>query len=246
MPAIDLNCDMGEGFDNDQSIMAFVSSVNIACGFHAGNKELMTSTVESAVKMKISIGAHPGFPDKAGFGRTDMHLTADEIAEIIIYQVNALMAITKSAGTTLRHVKPHGALYNMAAKDPAIANAIARAVMAVDNNLILFGLSGSYLISEAKSLFLKTVSEVFADRTYQDDGSLTPRTLPGAMINDPDKAGLHALNMVLNGKVTTITGNDILVLAETICIHGDNPRAVEFAGTINKTLKHHHVSIRHP
>ena len=246
MLAIDLNCDMGEGLGNDEAIMAFVSSVNIACGFHAGSEEMMHATVLSAIKREINIGAHPGFPDKEGFGRRTMQLSPAEIFDCILVQVDALKRIVKSAGANMTHVKPHGAMYNMAAKDIRMAHAIARAVKEIDPGLILYGLSGSNLLKEAVALNLKTASEVFADRTYQEDGSLTPRDLPGAIISDPAEAAAQALKLALQGMVTTTTGKEISLIAETICIHGDTPNALEYARSINYTLKHHHVSIRKP
>ena len=251
MPAIDLNCDMGESsgtirIGNDEAIMQYVSSVNIACGYHAGDAFEMQKTIDLAIRYNVSIGAHPGFPDLLGFGRREMKLSTGDIFDIVTTQVNALKELAEVAGTSLHHVKPHGALYNMAAKDRVIANSIAKAVANVDQGLVLYGLAGSHLIYEAKAEGLKTASEVFADRTYQDDGSLTSRSLPGAMITDPQEAALHAWQMVGKATIHTVSGKTIPVLAETICIHGDTPNAEAFARAIHLILKQHHVSIRRP
>src|SRR5258708_1504031 len=175
---IDINCDMGEGVGNDAEIMSFISSANIACGFHAGDEETMKQTIELCIENNVAIGAHPSFYDRKNFGRTDMHLSADEIYDITILQLRAIDKISNKQGEKLSHVKPHGALYNMSAKSQEIAAVIAKAVKDFDEELILFGLSGSYSIMQAKALDLKTASEAFADRTYQDDGSLTPRSQP--------------------------------------------------------------------
>jgi UPF0271 protein len=248
MLSIDLNCDMGESFGayemgEDAAILPYVSTVNIACGFHAGDAHTMRKTIELAMAHGVAIGAHPGFPDLQGFGRRNMQLTATEVYDMVVYQVGALMAFAKVAGTTLTHVKPHGALYNMAAKDPVLASAIAHAVQAVDDKLMLYGLSGSYLISEGKAAGLVTASEVFADRTYQDDGSLTPRINANAVIEDNWIALQQVLQMVQTSCVTTITGSVIPLLAETICIHGDGKSAAEFARTIHEVLSQLDIAI---
>lgn len=249
MPAIDLNCDMGESFGSwqigsDLQIMDYVSSVNIACGFHAGDADTMYKTVVEALKKNVAIGAHPGFPDLQGFGRRNMHLSAKEVYNIILYQIGALAAFVKVAGGKLHHVKPHGALYNMAAKDRVLANAIAQAVKDFDSSLLLYGLSGSLLISEAQKLSLKTASEVFADRTYQNDGSLTPRSQPNALIEDMQESVQQVLTMVNEARVCTIHNQVIPIQADTICIHGDGKHAINFAQTIFQKLQQHSITIK--
>ena len=235
--AIDINCDMGEGIGNDEMIMPFISSANIACGYHAGNETIIKQTIELAQKNNVAIGAHPSFFDKENFGRTEMNLAADEIYDIIILQLRLIEKIAKHQHAKLHHVKPHGALYNMSAKDPVIANAIANAVKDFDEDLILFGLSGSHSIKEAGLLNLKTASEVFADRTYQDDGSLTPRSQTNALIEDPAKSVIQALQMIKEKTVTSVNGNKISITADTICIHGDGKNAIEFAKAIHEALQ---------
>ena len=250
---IDLNCDMGESFGawrmgNDAALMDYVSSVNIACGFHAGDARVIRKTVEIAIKKGVSIGAHPSFPDLQGFGRREMKLSTEEIFDIVLYQISAVKGICESLGTKLRHVKPHGALYNQAAKDKSMAKAIAEAVKSVDKNLTLYGLSGSDLISEAEKFGLVTASEVFADRTYTDDGSLTPRSDFGALIQDTEQSVAQVLQMINDQTVTATTGEKIPLKADTVCIHGDGKNALEFAKTIREKLLKNGIevsSIRH-
>ena len=235
---------MGEGIGNDSEIIPWVSSVNISCGYHAGNIETIMQTVLLAKKYNVAIGAHPSFPDKENFGRSEMHLPAEEIYEIISLQVQLFLEITRVAEIKLHHIKPHGGLYNMAAKEPQIAKTIALAVKDTDPDLILYGLSGSHLISEAKAIGLKTANEVFADRTYRDDGSLTPRNEPGALIEDPDTAVRQVLQMVKAGVVTTVSGKQIPIVAETICVHGDGKHAAKFARSVYEELKKENISVR--
>ncbi len=232
----DINCDMGEGIGNDEFIMPFITSVSIACGYHAGDAATMWQTMESAMKHKVSIGAHPSFLDRKNFGRTEMNLDKEEIYDLVSQQLIILNEIASELDAQLHHVKPHGALYNLSAKDAGTANAIANAVKDFDESVILYGLSGSHSISEAKKIGLKTASEVFADRTYQDDGSLTPRSQPNALIEETDKVIAQVLQMIRQGTVTTVSGKIIPIVAETICIHGDGKQAVEFAKAIHKTL----------
>src|SRR5688572_9187816 len=226
---VDLNCDMGEGIGNDVDIMPFISSANIACGYHAGDEETMNRTIELAMQYGVSIGAHPSFPDMENFGRKEMYLDEQVLYDIIVLQIQVLDTIAESAGITIHHVKPHGALYNMGAKDPAIAAIIARSVKDIDPSLVFYGLSGSHLINEAKNLGLKTASEVFADRTYQDDGSLTPRSQNNALIETEEQALQQVLQMIKKGTVQAISGKIIPIVAETICIHGDGKHAAVFA-----------------
>ena len=244
MLTIDLNCDMGEGIGNDDTIMPFISSANIACGYHAGDEDTMRKTVESAIKHNVAIGAHPSFFDKEKFGRTEMNLPADEIYDLVLLQLRTIDKIIKDKQGKLHHVKPHGALYNMSAKNSRIAQAIAQAVKDFHEDLILFGLSGSISVSVAHELGLKAASEVFADRTYQDDGSLTPRSQAGALIEVEENLLRQLLQMIKAKTVTTVTGKTIPIVADTICIHGDGEHAVQFAKTINEKLKSTGIEIR--
>ncbi len=248
MPSIDLNCDMGESFGawtmgNDAALMDYVSSINIACGFHAGDASVIRKTIETAIEKGIAVGAHPSFPDLQGFGRREMKMSAPEIYDIVLYQIAAVKGICEVLGGKLRHVKPHGALYNQAAKDAGLAEAIAKAVKAIDENLVLYGLSGSFLISEAEKIGLRTASEVFADRTYQSDGNLTPRSEPNALITDTEKAVSQVLQMISEQSVRATNGEKISLKAETVCIHGDGVNALEFAETINAKLKEKGICI---
>jgi len=227
---------MGEGIGNDEAIMPFISSANIACGFHAGDDISMNKTILLAKKHGVAVGAHPSFFDRENFGRTEMQLSLNEIYDLVQKQIKLIKSIAAKHDVKLQHVKPHGALYNMSAKDVTIANAIALAVRDYDTNLILVGLSGSQSVKEAFQLGLKTKNEVFADRTYQDDGSLTPRSQPNALINDVAQAVEQTVQMIDKKEVTTISGKKIPVVAETICIHSDGEYAVEFAKAINKSL----------
>jgi len=250
-PSIDLNCDMGESFGaytlgNDEAMMPFITSVNIACGFHAGDAATMRRTVSKALEYNLSIGAHPGFDDLQGFGRREMHLSPTEVYDLVTYQIGALWAFTRSEGGHLIHVKPHGALYNMAAKNEQLALAIARAISKVDGRLIVYGLSGSKLIEAAQQQGLRYCSEVFADRTYTKDGNLTPRTEPNAVIHDETQSINQVLNMVKYGKVDTADGFSVNIKAETICLHGDNPHAVAFAQKIHHKLKEENIILQAP
>jgi 5-oxoprolinase (ATP-hydrolysing) subunit A len=233
---IDLNCDMGEGCGNDAELMNYVSSINIACGFHAGDTALMRKTVELAINKRVAIGGHPSFRDSANFGRKEMKISHEEVFDIVFYQILNLKGICEDFGTKLHHVKPHGALYNQAAKDTEIAAAIAEAVKQLDENLILYGLSGSCLISEAEKIGLQTASEVFADRTYQPDGNLTPRSDPNALIHKVETSLAQVMQIVDTQTVTATNGEIVKLKAETICIHGDGENAVEFAKAINEIL----------
>jgi len=249
MISIDLNCDMGESFGpsivgDDAAIMPLISSANIACGFHGGDPIVMNNTIKLAKQFGVSIGAHPSFFDLKNFGRKEIQLNEEEIFQLVIYQVSALLGFIKLNNAKLIHVKPHGALYNMAARNKTYAVAIAKAVKAIDPQLILYGLAGSYSIEAGLAAGLKTCAEVFADRTYQDDGSLTPRSQPDAIIKDPALAVEQVLMMVENGKVKTITGKLLSVKAETVCIHGDTPGAAVYAKAIRKGLEQRGVTIR--
>ncbi len=240
----DLNCDMGEGIGNDADIMPYISSANIACGYHAGDEITMRHTIELAMKYNVAIGAHVSFFDRANFGRTEMQLPEKEVYELVKKQMIILAEVAATLDVKLHHVKPHGALYNMSARDKGLAATIAKAVKDFDPNLILFGLSGSYSISEAASMELKAASEVFADRTYQDDGSLVPRSEPGPLIEEVDKAVQQVLQMIKPGTVTTISGKEIPIVADTICIHGDGKNAVAFAREIHEAIKKEGILLR--
>ena len=247
--SIDLNCDMGESFGawrmgNDAALMDVVSSINVACGFHAGDTTTMRETVQIAINKSVAIGAHPSFLDLQGFGRREMSLSSSETFDVVLYQVSALKGICEAFGAKLHHVKPHGALYNLAAKDVKVAAAVANAVKKIDANLIFYGLSGSFLISEAEKIGLRTASEVFADRTYQADGSLTPRNQPNALIDSTEKSLTQVLQMINEKSVTAINGQKINIKAETICIHGDGAHALEFAQAIQTRLKTENILIK--
>ncbi len=241
---IDLNCDMGEGLQNDALLMPLISSANISCGYHAGDTETMMRTVELAMHNNVAIGAHPGFKDKINFGRTAIPVTLPYLFDLITDQIFLLKKITETFGAKLHHIKPHGALYNMAARDSRMARTIAAAVKSVDSKLILYGLSGSHLITEAAAVNLRNASETFADRSYQLDGSLTPRSLPGALIENTDQSISQVLQMVLQRTVQTNLGDTIPIIAETICIHGDGEMAVVFAEQISKKLIENKITIQ--
>ncbi|MCC9166019.1 LamB/YcsF family protein [Pontibacter harenae] len=246
---VDLNCDLGESFgaytlSNDEAILDFVNSANIACGFHAGDPAVMRKTVKLALEKNVAIGAHPGLPDLVGFGRREIAITPSEAFDITVYQVGALSAFVKAAGGTLHHVKPHGALYNMAAVNEKLAEAIAEAVYKVIPEAILYGLAGSALIKAGEKLGIGTANEVFADRTYQPNGTLTPRSQPNALIADHTQALNQVLRMVKEGKVKTQQGQDISIKADTVCIHGDGPHALSFAQQIQEVLQKESIMIQ--
>jgi UPF0271 protein len=231
---VDLNCDMGESFGAyrigaDEEVFPYITSANVACGFHGGDPSVMRSTLARARERGVAVGAHPGFPDLIGFGRREIDASPQEVYDLVVYQVGALLGFTNAARMTMQHVKPHGALYNMAVVKPELAGAIARAVRDVDRELILFGLPGSHLISEGESVGLRTAAEAFADRNYMNDGSLVPRRRPDAQVHDPDEAVARAIRMVRDGKVRSVDGEEISLHVDTICIHGDGPHAAECA-----------------
>lgn len=236
-PNIDINCDMGEGMGNDAAIMPYITSANIACGFHAGNGETIRRTIDLALQHKVHIGAHPSFRDKENFGRREMQLPLDKVYAIVIEQLIKMDLIAKEKGATLHHVKPHGALYNMAARDAKLAKAVVQAVKDFSDDMILYGLSGSCLISEANAVGLRTASEVFADRTYGDDGSLTPRSQPNALIEAEEGCVQQVLQMIQEGVVTTVSGKRLPVVAETVCLHGDARNAVAISRAVYEAVK---------
>ena len=249
--SVDLNCDMGESFGAyrigaDAAVFPYISSANIACGYHGGDPTVMRTTVEEAQRRGVAIGAHPGLPDLIGFGRRTMDVTPTETYDMFVYQIGALLGFAKAAGVEMQHVKAHGAIYNMAAAKPDLASAIARAVRDVDAGLLMFGLPGSPLITEAEALGLATASEAFADRNYMPDGSLVSRRRPDAQVHDADEAVRRAIRMVREGKVRAIDGNDIDIRANTICIHGDGPHAAEFARALHEAFEADGIEIRAP
>ncbi|MFY3790636.1 5-oxoprolinase subunit PxpA [Ureibacillus sp. MALMAid1270] len=249
MVHVDLNCDIGESFGryslaNQKEILEHVTSANIACGFHAGDPSVMRETVKIAIENNVKIGAHPGLPDLVGFGRREMAITPQEAYDMVVYQIGALQAFLTIEGVKMQHVKPHGALYNMAAKDTKIAEAIAQAVYDVSPELILFGLASSELTKAGEKLGLQTAHEVFADRTYQEDGTLTSRKQSNALITDEEEAVNQVIRMVTEGKVKSCQGTDVLLKADSICIHGDGERAIEFARYINKELQNNGIEVR--
>jgi len=248
---VDLNCDMGESYGtyrigNDEAVFPYITSANIACGFHAGDAAVMKKTVKLALKYRVAIGAHPGLPDLQGFGRREMAISPEEAYDLVVYQIGALSGFVHSEGGVLRHVKPHGALYNMAAVNAGLAEAIAEAVYKVNPVLVLYGLSGSELTKAGSRIGLHVAQEVFADRTYQDMGTLTPRSHPSALIGNEDQAVAQSLRMVKEGLVTSINGIDVAIKADTICLHGDGEHAAPFAAKIHTLLKEENIGLQAP
>ncbi|GAB2323218.1 5-oxoprolinase subunit PxpA [Alkalibacterium sp. m-11] len=246
MKIVDLNCDLGESFGAytlglDKDILPYISSANIACGFHASDPMVMAQTVEEAEKNNVAIGAHPGFYDLMGFGRRKMSVSMDEARNYIKYQIGALSAFSKTGKR--HHVKPHGALYNMASTDYNLARAICEGIREVDDELILYGLANSQLIRAAQDTGLSYAQEVFADRNYNNDGTLVHRQHEDALITDEDVAVERVVQMVEEGNVKSVTGEWIDLQPDTICMHGDNPKAVQFATRIHKALTEKRVTI---
>ena len=233
---MDINSDMGEGMGNDAELLNYITSTNIACGWHAGDPAKMKQLVEQAIQKNVLIGAHPGLPDLEGFGRREMDISEEDAYNYVIYQAGALQGFANAAGTKLHHVKPHGALYNQAAKDFKLARGIARAVKDLGGEVILYGLAGSCLVDAANELKVPVWQEVFADRRYTKEGFLVPRTQAGAVIEDEVAALEQVMQMAKKGQVTAIDGSFIKIQANTLCIHGDNPHAVEFAQKIQAIL----------
>ncbi len=246
--AVDLNSDMGESFGpytlgQDEALLDWVSSANVACGFHAGDPRTMGETVALAQEKGVAVGAHPSFPDLVGFGRRDMVMTPDEVSTDLLYQLGALDAFCRSAGTPLRHIKPHGALYNRIAVDGALARAVAQTVAIYRRDLIIVGLPNSAIERAAAAAGVAFAREVFADRAYNADGTLVSRRIAGAMITDPIQVARRAVRMTLRGKVATLTGGEIDIQADTICIHGDAPGAVELARTVRGALEANGIAV---
>jgi UPF0271 protein len=248
MYQVDLNCDLGESFGAytigmDEQVIPYISSANIACGYHASDPIVMQKTIKMAKENGIGAGAHPGLPDLMGFGRRNMNLSPAEAKAYVQYQIGALYAFCKAAGIPLSHVKPHGALYNMAGKDYKLARAICEGILEFDGSLILLALSGSEMIRAAQDTGLKVAKEVFADRAYEEDGSLVARTKPGSMITDEGIAIQRVIRMIREGKVAAITGNDIPIEADSVCVHGDGTKALEFVKKIRAALKAEDISV---
>ena len=239
---IDLNCDLGEAagagaIEHDRRMMEYVTSVNVACGAHAGDPDTMRATVRSARDAGVRIGVHPGFFDREGFGRRDMDLTSEEIENLVLVQIGALAAIARAEDMVLSHVKPHGALYNMAGRDRRVADAIARAVAGFDRSLPLLALTGSVMVDAGRDAGLDVVPEVFADRAFDADGALVSRQRPGAVIHEPQRMIERAVRMVRDGRVDAIDGTPLELSGETICVHGDTPGAADLAMTLRQGLE---------
>jgi UPF0271 protein len=247
--SIDLNCDMGESFGAytigaDEAVMASISSANVACGFHGGDPGVIRRTIRMAVAAGVAVGAHPGFPDLVGFGRREMRVAPQDVEDMVLYQIGAVAALAHSEGTRLSHVKPHGALYNMAVRDRGLADAIARAVAAFDKALVLFGLPGTDLVRAGEACGLRVALEGFADRSYEPDGTLTPRSREGAVMHDVDAVVQRAVRMAVHGSVVASGGSEIAMRVETICTHGDTPGAQDLTRAIRRGLERAGVVIR--
>ncbi|HTH25026.1 MAG TPA: 5-oxoprolinase subunit PxpA [Vicinamibacterales bacterium] len=245
---IDLNSDLGESFGpwpmgQDAALMDSISSANVACGFHAGDPGAMRATIALAREKGVAIGAHPGFQDLVGFGRREMKATPAEVEDLVLYQVSALAGMASAQGVRLQHVKAHGALYNMACRDRALADAIAKAVAAFDRSLILFGLPNSELLRAGAAAGLSIAAEMFADRAYEPDGSLTSRTKPGSVIHDTSKVVERAIKMVRDKQVIAVDGSTISLKADTICLHGDTPGAADHAKAVRRGLEAAGISV---
>jgi UPF0271 protein len=243
---VDLNADLGEGAGHDEEILELVSSASIACGFHAGDPISILASIRAARERGVAVGAHPSFADRENFGRIEVALPAGEVFTNVAYQLGAFQALATAAGARVNHVKAHGALYNMAVRDEKLAEAIAHAVLTIDSSLLLFAPGESVLERAAQSAMLRVVREVFADRNYLADGTLVPRTRPDALLHDPEEAAVRVLRMLREGVVRSVDGTDVEVCAETICLHGDNPEAVEFARSLRESLEKNGVSIQAP
>jgi UPF0271 protein len=242
--AIDLNCDLGEGAGEDLDIVPLISSVNVACGFHAGDPVTIRATVRLAARHGVAVGAHPSYPDRAGFGRAPMARSPDEVRDDVIYQVAAVRAFCAAEGVPLVHVKPHGALYNTAAQDPALAAAICEAVRQVDPGLVVVCLAGSPMAGVVRSLGMRCAEEAFADRGYTPEGTLVPRGRPGALVDDPEAVAERVAAMARDRRVTSVAGTPVAVAADTICLHGDTPGAAALAGAIRARLLREGVEVR--
>lgn len=243
---VDLNADLGEGAGQDDELLELVTSANVATGFHAGDADTMRAAVSAARARGVAVGAHPSLFDRENFGRKELPITTDEVFDAVTYQLGIFQAIADAAGVRPNHIKPHGALYNMAARDKTLADAIARATKIVDSSLILFAPDNSALAHAGESHGLQIAREVFADRNYLSDGSLVPRTRLDALLHDPEEAAARVLRMLNEGKVRSVDGVDVALRAETICVHGDTPGAVEFARVLRSELEKQRVTVSAP
>jgi UPF0271 protein len=241
---IDLNADLGEGMDCDDAILDCVTSANIACGGHAGDAASMRTAVRAALARGVALGAHPGYPDREGFGRRDMALPPAEVTELVRAQVRALADIAAAEGARLVHVKPHGALYNQAARDVALAEAVVAGIAAVDPTLTVVGLAGGALTRAARAHGMPAAEEAFADRAYLDDGALAPRGLAGAVLDDPQQALAQAVRMLTDGAVTALSGHEVALRADTLCLHGDGAHALALARRLRGELEARGVAVR--
>ena len=249
MKMVDLNCDLGESFGNykigmDEQVLPWITSANIACGFHASDPVIMDKTVRMAAECGVKIGAHPGYQDLAGFGRRNMKVAPAEVTDLIIYQIGALKAFCAAHDVKMQHVKPHGALYNMAAEDYALSTAICEAIKEFDSSLIVLALSGGQLAKAAQDMGLRTAMEVFADRAYEEDGTLVNRRKEGAVITDENEAIVRVIRMVKEKKITAITGKDIDIQADSVCVHGDGAKALAFVEKIREAFVKEGIQIR--
>jgi 5-oxoprolinase (ATP-hydrolysing) subunit A len=244
--SIDLNADLGEGAGHDEELFELISSANIATGFHAGDSDSMHAAVSAAKKHGVAVGAHPSFFDRENFGRKELKVSNQEVFDAVVYQLGVFQAIASAVGVQPSHVKPHGALYNMAVRDEKLADAIARAIESVDPKLILFAPDNTELARAGEAHGLQVAREIFADRNYLNDGWLVPRTRPDALLHDPKEAAQRVLRMLREGKVRSVEGRDVEVCGETICVHGDTPGAVEFARELRSRLEHEGVRITAP
>lgn len=245
---VDLNCDMGESFGawrmgDDEAMLEVVTSANVACGYHGGDPRVIDATIRAAVRRGVAVGAHPSYPDLAGFGRRSMDVAPADLERMLIYQIGAVAALAAAAGARLGHVKPHGALYNDAARDPQLSAAIARAVAAIDSSLILVGLSGSALVAAGHAIGLQTAEEAFCDRAYESDGTLRSRNRSGSVHSDPQTAARQAVEIVLHQRARSYGGEEIAVNAQTLCIHGDTSGAVEIAKAVRAALEREAVIV---
>ncbi len=241
MYKIDLNSDLGEGAEFDSKIIPLITSANIACGFHAGDAGIMNATIDNCISNGVSFGAHPGYPDKENFGRTNMAVSPMQVYEFTLYQLGALSAFACAKDKKLCHIKPHGAMYNMAAKSPDLSDAIAKAVKDFDRDLILLALSGSEMIESARKYGINYACEVFADRAYEADGTLRARKLEGSMITDENEAIFRVLRMITEGKVRAYTGEDISIEAHSVCVHGDSENALNFVKALNRAFAENNI-----
>lgn len=249
MPYLDLNCDLGESFGAytigcDEQVIPYITSANIACGYHAGDPTVMHRSVELCCRYGVQVGAHPGLPDLAGFGRRRMQIAPAEAADCVAYQIGALRAFCDEVGVPLHHVKPHGALYNMAAKDRPLADALCRAVQKAAPGTILLALSGSEMETAARAIGLPVACEVFADRGYRPDGTLVPRGTPGALIEDETQAIARVVRMAREGKVTACDGSQVELRADSVCVHGDGPKALAFVEKLREALPADGITLR--